>query len=411
MTALSAFRALGEKLAFDRGADAAFFRALDGTLREAHIRFDLPERSWDVGPKANEEATFVVRVTDPAFAGRVLSGGNLGLAESYMDEGWSLQQGRLDRFLTALALSDVDRVLRRDLRVVARVAAMRVQHVFTGATRNVRLHYDAGNDLYALFLDETMGYTCGYQTSPDETLRQVQENKYDRICRKIGLKAGDTLLDIGCGWGGLVIHAAQKYGARASGITIAQNQAEFARKRASELGLDGLARFQCGDFREARGSYSKVVSVGMFEHLYPHEHDAYFALVHRLLEDDGVGLVHFMGCTSAKNDPDPFIQKYIFPGSTQPHLSSVVTQLEKRSMAVLDVENIVRHYLFTSQRWYDNFQANKHRVDIKKYDARFVRMFEYLLALYVAGSASLVGALFQVLFTKNFRKNCPTYRV
>ena len=411
LTMNSVRRRLEAKLSLSASANAALFDVLDRALRETRIRFVLPERSWDVGGAKGAEPEFVVRVSDPQFSRRVLSSGNLGLGESYMEEGWTIERGRLDRLLTVLANSDVDQVIRRDPRVLARVAAMRVQHAFTGSVANVNLHYNVGTDVYELFLDETMGYTCGYQKSPTDTLRQLQENKYDRICEKVRLREGDTLLDIGCGWGGLIIHAAQKYGARARGITIAENQAEFARRRAKALGLEHLVSVDVGDFREARGVYDKVVSVGMYEHLYPHEHATYFERIDRMLKDDGWGLVHFMGCTTDKNDPDPFTQKYIFPGSTQPQLSTAVSQLERRKLAVLDVENIGRHYLPTAQYWYDNFQANKHKIDASKYDTRFVRMYEYLLALYVAGSASLVAGLFQVLFTKNFRKNLPTYRV
>lgn len=413
MFSLSTVRRIGAKLSIGAAADATLFEVLDRALTSVRVRFLLPERTWEVGASrpGDDEPPFIVRVTDPQFSRRVLSAGNLGLAESYMDGGWKLERGRLDELLTALATSDVDQVIRRDPRVLARVAAMRLQHVFTGAQANVNLHYNVGPEVYELFLDETMGYTCGYQATPNDTLRELQENKYDRICRKVRLSAGDTLFDIGCGWGGLLVHAAQKFGARAHGITIAKNQADFAMRRAKALGVDHLVSVEVGDFRQARGVYDKVVSVGMYEHLYPHEHAAYFEKIDAMLKPDGWGLVHFMGCTTDKNDPDPFTQKYVFPGSTQPQLSTALLQLEKRKLGVLDVENIARHYLPTAKYWYDNFAANKHKLDASTYDARFARMYEYTLALYVAGSASLVAGLFQVLFTKNFRKNLPTYRV
>ncbi len=396
-------------------ADRTLFDMLDRALTgtDVRMRFVLPDRTREVGrfASADPNPDFVVRVTDPNFSRRVLTGANLGLAESYMDEGWVLEHGRLDRFLTALAMSDVDRLMRRDPRVLARIAAMRVHHVFTGARQNVQLHYDVGPEVFELFLDETMGYSCGYQRSPTDSLRDLQENKYDRVCQKIRLQAGDTLLDIGCGWGGFIIHAAQKYRANARGITLAKNQAEFAMRRAKALGVDHLVTVDHCNFRDARGVFDRIVSIGMYEHLYHHEHPVYFERINRMLKEDGFGLVQFMGCTTDKNDPDPFVQKYIFPGSTHPQLSTAVAQLERQKLAILDVENIVRHYLPTSQYWYDNFQANKHKLAGTKYDARFVRMQEYLLGLYVAGCTSLPSGVFHVLFTKNFRKNMPTYRV
>lgn len=394
-------------------ADQTLFDMLDHALTTTRVRFVLPDRTWDVGrsARASGEPEFVLRVSDPTFARRILTSGNLGLAESWMEEGWSLEVGTLDALLSVFARADMDRHLRENPQVLLKVAAMRVQHVFTGAASNVQLHYDVGNDVYELFLDETMGYTCGYQKTAEDTLQQLQENKYERVCQKLRLEQGHTMLDIGCGWGGLIIYAAQKHGAKTRGVTIAKNQAEWVMKRAKHLGLDHLVSVEYGDFRQTRGVYDRVASIGMFEHLYPHEHPAYFKHVNKMLADDGWGLVHFMGCWKGKNDPDPFVQKYIFPGSTHPHISSAIRQLEKNDLAVLDVENMGRHYLPTAKHWWANWNANKHRIDSSKYDARFVRMFDYLLALYVAGCDALVGGLYQILFTKDFRGNAPMYRV
>lgn len=389
--------------------DDVLFGTLDRALAGTRVRFVLPDRTREVG--RGDAVEFVVRVTEPRFARRVLTSGNLGLGETYMEGGWAMEQGTLDRFLATLALADVDRLIRRDPRLVARIAAMRVGHALIDSTRKVRPHYDVGADVYELFLDETMGYSCGYQQSPDDSLQTLQENKYERVCRKLRLREGERLLDIGCGWGGLIIHAARHHGVRAHGISPAPNQVAKARARARALGLESLVTAEVADFRAATGVYDKISSVGMFEHLYPHEHTTFFSRVRALLADDGIGLLHFMGCTTDRNDPDPFIQTYIYPGSTQPQLSRAVKGLEREKLAVLDVENIAQHYHPTAQYWNDRFHANKHRLDPAKYDARFVRMFEYLMAVYIAGTTTLAGGVFQVLFTKNFRKNLPWHRV
>jgi cyclopropane-fatty-acyl-phospholipid synthase len=395
-------------------ADETLFGILDRALTSHRMRFVLPDRTWDVGRTAlaSSEPSFVVRVTDTDFSGRVLRGGNLGVAESFMDGLWTMETGTLEDLLGVFVSARMDEVLRKQPLVLARVALMRAQHVFTGARANIERHYDAGNDVYELFLDETMGYTCGYQKSPDDTLLQLQENKYERICEKIRLKEGDTLLDIGCGWGGLMIHAAQHHGAKVRGVTLAKGQAEFAMQRARALGLGDRVSVDLGDFRDTRGVYDKIVSVGMFEHLYPHEHGAYFKYVEDHLKDDGFGLVHFMGCLTDHNEPDPFIQKYVFPGSTHPRLSSVITQIEKRrGLGLLDVENIGAHYLPTARYWHANWHANKHRLDATKYDARFVKMYDYIMAIYVAACTARLSALFQVLFTKDYPKNLPAFRI
>jgi len=390
-------------------ANDTLFGVLDAALTQARVRFILPDRTYDVGQ--GSDVAFVVRVSDPHFARRVLTSGNLGLAETYMDGGWAMEHGTLDRLLATLALADVDRLIRRDPRLVARIAAMRLGHALINSTRRVRPHYDVDAEVYELFLDETMGYSCGYQQTPGDSLQTLQENKYDRVCRKLQLREGERLLDIGCGWGGLIIHAARTYGVRAHGISPAPNQVDKARARARALGLESLVTAEVADFRAATGVYDKISSVGMFEHLYPHEHAAYFARIRSLLTDEGIGLVHFMGCTTDKNDPDPFIQTYIYPGSTQPQLSLAVKGLEREKLAVLDVENISRHYHPTAEYWSERFHANKHQLDPGKYDARFIRMFEYLMAVYIAGTTALVAGVFQVLFTRDFRKNLPWHRV
>ncbi len=390
-------------------ANDVFFGILDRALTDTRVRFVLPEGAYDVGKGG--DVAFIVRVTDPQFGRRVLTAGNLGLAEAYMEGGWEMESGTLDRFLATLALADVDRQVRRDPRLMARIAAMRVCHALINSRKRVRPHYDVDAEVYELFLDETMGYSCGYQRTPDDSVQTLQENKYERVCQKLRLREGDRLLDIGCGWGGMLLYAAQKYGARAHGISPAPNQVEKVRARARAQGLESRVTAEVADFREVTGVYDKIVSLGMLEHLYPHEHPAFFSRIRSVLAEDGMSLLHFMGCTTDRNDPDPFIQTYIYPGSTQPQLSLVVRALEREQLAVLDVENIARHYLPTAQCWNDRFRANKHRLDPVKYDARFIRMFEYLMAVYVAGSAALVGGVFQVLFTNDFRKNLPWHRV
>jgi cyclopropane-fatty-acyl-phospholipid synthase len=401
---------LGSALGLGASADATLFGVLDTALTDTRVRFVLPDRTWEIGARTGEPE-FIVHVTAPRFSRRVLTTGNLGLGETYMEGGWTMERGTLDRFIATLAVADVDRLIRRNPRLVARIAAMRVRHALIDSTRKTRPHYDIGADVYELFLDETMGYSCGYQKSPDDSLQTLQENKYDRVCQKLQLREGERMLDIGCGWGGLIIHAAQKYGVRAHGVSPAPNQVAKALARAKALGLEGRVTAEVADFRDVAGTYDKISSVGMLEHLYAHEHATFFARINSLLADDGIGLVHFMGCTTDKNDPDPFTQTYIYPGSTHPQLSLTVKALERQRLAVLDVENIARHYHPTAEYWSERFNANKHRLDPAKYDARFIRMFEYLMAIYIAGCTALVSGVFQVVFTRNFRKNLPWHRV
>ena len=293
---------IGATLGIGASANDTLFGVLDAALTDARVRFVLPDRTYEIG-RDKGDPDFIVKVSDSQFARRVLTSGNLGLGETYMEGGWAMERGSLDRFIATLALADVDRLIRRDPRLVARIAAMRVRHALIDSTRKVRPHYNVGADVYELFLDETMGYSCGYQRSPDDSLQTLQENKYDRVCQKLQLREGERLLDIGCGWGGLIIHAARHYGVLAHGVSPAANQVEKARARAKALGLESRVTAEVADFRDVTGTYDKISSVGMFEHLYPREHALFFARINRLLAADGIGLLHFMGCTTDRNGP------------------------------------------------------------------------------------------------------------
>ena len=389
--------------------DTIFFRLLDDALTAGRATFDLPDRSVTVGRGGAHAAT--VEVRDDGLFERVLAEGNLALAETYMAGGWRVTEGSLEGLLTLFAASRLDERVRLDARTALTLGALRARQLLKGTRANAQAHYDVGEDLYDTFLDETRGYTCGYQRSPDDTIEQLQENKYERLCQKLRLREGETLYDVGCGYGGLLIHAAQHYGVRARGITNSDAHGVFAQRRVKALGLDGRVSVEIGDYRQARGVYDKVVSVGVLEHQGPHERGAFFDTVRRLLGDDGFGLVHTIGCVTASNTHDPFIQKYIFPGSTQNPLSVIVRHLERRRLAVLDVENVARHYAPTSRRWLERFRARRHQLDPARYDATFLRMWEYYLALCVAGSSATDGAVWQVLFTRNYRRALPLHRV
>ncbi len=383
---------------------------LDGHLAAGRVTFRVGGDRIDVGRGSAPAA--VVRVRRERFFERVLAQGNLGLGEAFMDGDWEVEEGSLEGLLETLLRARLDRRLAGDRRVLVMLIGLQVLNRFRlRQWSHVQRHYDLGDDLFELFLDESLAYSCGYQLSPDDSLEALQRQKFDRICRKLELKPGDRLLDIGCGFGGLLVHAARHFGASGLGITTSRRHAEKGRERVAAAGLSDRLSIELRDHRTVEGRFDKVVSVGMIEHLPRREYGRFFGRIAAVLAPDGKGLVHGIGCNAEKNRHDPFIQKYIFPGSGQPRLSELAAACEKNSLAVLDVENMIRHYAETSRRWLARFRENAGRLDPARYDAAFRRMWEYYLACCVAGATASDGALYQVLFARDYATAMPLHRV
>ena len=331
--------------------------------------------------------------------------------EAYMDGEVECVHGELHEFLTALLRNRVDQALRSDPRVLARAAWVRMQTLARSKADNVQRHYDAGDELFAAFLDPTMTYSCGYMASPDDSLEKMQRNKFERICRKLELRPGDRLLDIGCGFGGLLIHAATHHCAPGVGVTNSRRHCARGQENVARAGLADRIEIRYDDFTRVTERFDRVVSVGMMEHVPRREYAAYFAAIARVLAPDGRGLVHTIGCAGSTNDHDPFIQKYIFPGSGQPRLSEIAGGLERERLAILDVENIVRHHGHTILRWLANFRRNRGSLDPARHDDRLCRMFEYYFHCGIAAAFAAESAVFQVLFAADAAAPMRLHRV
>ena len=268
----------------------------------------------------------------------------------------------------------------------------------------IAYHYDVSNDFYRLWLDREMVYSCAYFRTPDDTLEQAQLQKLDYILGKLRLRPGQRLLDIGCGWGALVLHAARDYGVRAVGITLSQKQCELATRRVAEAGLAERVEIRLQDYRDVSGPFERIVSVGMFEHVGLKNLRGYFAKINELLTDDGICMNH--GITSS--DPDSaesplgggeFIERYVFPHGELPHIGLVLKELSAAGLEAADVENLRRHYALTTQHWSRRFEQNGERLRELVGEKRY-RIWRAYLAGCTYGFRHNWIALHQVLAVK-----------
>jgi cyclopropane-fatty-acyl-phospholipid synthase len=267
------------------------------------------------------------------------------------------------------------------------------------ARRNVAHHYDLDGRLYSLFLDADQQYSCAYFESPDASLDDAQLAKRRHLAAKLLIKPGASVLDIGCGWGGLALYLAEMCGARVTGITLSEEQYRRAQERAQERGREHEAVFRLVDYRDVDGRFDRIVSVGMFEHVGVGFYDAYFGKCAQLLNDDGVMLLHSIGRKSPPGVTNPWLAKYIFPGGYTPALSEIVPKIERAGLIVSDVEVLQLHYAETLKAWRERFLAHRDEV-VRLYDQRFVRMWEFYLASSEMAFREGDMVVFQIQLTK-----------
>jgi cyclopropane-fatty-acyl-phospholipid synthase len=323
-----------------------------------------------------------VRFTSASAQRAVLLDPELKLGEAYMDGTFVVERGSIAEVLAILFQQDSKPLPRwawppQLLRYLSR----RLQDFNPRARsrRNVAHHYDLDGRLYSLFLDADQQYSCAYFDSPDASLDDAQLAKKRHLAAKLLVKPGATVLDIGCGWGGLVLYLAENCGARATGITLSEEQFRRAQNRAAERSRAREAAFRLIDYRDVDGRFDRIVSVGMFEHVGVSFYNAFFEKCADLLADDGVMLLHSIGRKSSPGITNPWIAKYIFPGGYIPALSEILPAIERARLIVSDVEVLQLHYAETLKAWRERFLAHRDEV-VRLYDQRFVRMWEFYLA-------------------------------
>ena len=371
---------------------------------------DIAVRLWDGSefPVTEREPVAVLEFCEPKALWRLLASPSVGFGECYA-EGLLEVHGDFLVFV-----NEITRALSRKQaggyhwpRLKSRLHALR-QNTPLRATRNARHHYDLDNDFYRLWLDERMVYTCAYYESEATDLATAQVAKLDHVCRKLDLQPGMTVVEAGCGWGALALHMAQHYGVRVHAYNVSKAQIRWARTQAAERGLDDRVRFVLDDYRTIDRRCDRFVSVGMLEHVGRANYRVLGDLVKRVLEPDGLALVHSIG-RSHPRPADAWIRKYIFPGGHIPSLGEMAAIFEPNRFTVLDVENLRLHYARTCADWLANFEAVADRVT-ERFDEAFTRMWRLYLAGSSAGFRSGTLQLYQVLFAHGGNDDVPRTR-
>ncbi|MCR5879238.1 cyclopropane-fatty-acyl-phospholipid synthase family protein [Phenylobacterium sp. J367] len=323
----------------------------------------------------------VVRVTARGVR-RIAAKPGLGLGEAFMDEDLVFERGTVWDLLelTGRSGSRLPKGRGGWLKRTRRAIRRRLQQANARATAraNVAHHYDVSNDLYRRFLDEDLQYSCAYFARPDMTLEEAQAAKKRHIAAKLRLSPGQRVLDIGCGWGGLAMTLARDFGVEVLGVTLSTEQLDLAQRRIAAAGLEDRVRIELADYRDLAGTFDRVVSVGMLEHVGAPNLRAYFQVVRDRLAEDGVALIHTIGRMEGPSLTNAFTRKYIFPGGYIPALSEVSRAVEEAGLWITDVEVLRLHYAETLRQWRERFLADPEIPEL--WDARFRRMWEFYLA-------------------------------
>lgn len=372
-----------------------FRRDLQQTLQDILSLADVHlngTRAWDI------------QVHEPSYYGRALSGGSLALGESYMDGWWDCDA--LDQLVCRLLTAHIETKVRDMKRVIVNVLRAKIANPQkkSRAFKIGEHHYDIGNDLYRAMLDKRYVYSCAYWHNA-ETLDDAQEAKLDLICRKLGIKPGQRILDIGCGWGSFAKYAAEKYHAEVVGITVSQEQVTLGRELCK--GLPVHIRLQ--DYRDLDEEYDHIVSVGMFEHVGYKNYRTFMEIVHRCLKREGRFLLHTIGGNISVTSTDPWISKYIFPNFLLPS-GKQITAAAEGLFVLRDWHSFGTHYDRTLMCWHKNFTEKWDTIK-DRYDTRFYRMWTYYLLSCAGSFRANRNQVWQILFTNiESTSDCPCER-
>jgi cyclopropane-fatty-acyl-phospholipid synthase len=386
------------------GDDSHWILTEDNHMNASRVKRIVRKMLGSSGIQIDGDRPWDIRIHNPDLYERVLSGGSLALGESYMDGWWDCEA--LDQFFEKIMENRLDKTTSANtltlwweaFKAKALNAQSRSKAYIVG-----KRHYDIGNDLFSIMLDKGLNYSCAYWKDA-ETLDAAQEAKLDLICRKIGLRSGMKVLDIGCGWGGFAKYAAEKFGANIHGITVSREQVKFGNNCCQCLDV----KIELKDYREIREKFDRIVSIGMFEHVGYKNYRTFMKVVHRCLKEDGLFLLHTIGGNTSVRSTDPWINKYIFPNSMLPSTKQITSAME--GLFVLeDWHNFGQYYDKTLMTWYNNFTKNWAKIK-DAYDNRFYRMWTYYLLSCAGSFRSRRNQLWQIVFSKRGIKGGYPYR-
>lgn len=369
-------------------------------------------RYWDGTEKkyGQGEPEFKIIFHDKIPETKILEDISLAFGEAYMD-GVIDFEGDLQKIIEAAYQGGGTFLEKKVFKEIKGLFRPKKGTSLKQQEKDIQHHYDLGNDFYALWLDETMSYSCAYFASPEDTLHQAQLNKIDYILKKLQLRPGERLLDIGSGWGWLIIRAAQQYGVKALGITLSKEQYQKTKERIEELGLTGQVDVKLMDYRDLAKSgeqFDKVVSVGMIEHVGHVNLPKYFAAVDKLLVPQGLSMLHSI--TGLLEGPcNKWILKYIFPGGYIPSIRELIGYFPDYNFHLLDVESLRLHYAKTLDHWAKNFEKHVDFIQ-EKYGERFVRMWRLYLNACAASFRQSGLNIHQILFSKGLNNNLEMTR-
>ncbi len=354
-----------------------------------------------------------IKLTNKSIEKKIFRNPALHIGEGYMNEEILINQGTIEDLIDIVTLAYDDFIQHNSIyRIYENLSGyFKVFQQLNEAVKskqNVAHHYDLKEDLYKLFLDKDMQYSCAYFHNENISLDQAQIDKKKHIINKLKIDENMNVLDIGCGWGGMALEIAKQTGAKVKGITLSENQFATASKRAQEEGLSEKVSFQIQDYRDEKSTYDRIVSIGMFEHVGIKYFNPYLKKTYELLKDNGVFLLHTIGQRGNPTATSPWIRKYIFPGGYIPSLSDIINETQKLNINITDIEILRLHYAHTLSHWYKNIQKHKDDI-IQMFDKRFYRMWEFYLLASKYSFVNMGNIVFQIQIAKNIT-NLPLTR-